>query len=71
MRNFRSLHATLVKWCQNINVIDVRIGKTFSIVDQQHRRIVENILCQLVMVSITVVHQKIENGSVNQIEQSA
>jgi len=52
-------------------MINVGIAQALSIIDQQHCRIVKIILRQFIMMTIAIVHEKVKNCRIDQVQKSA
>lgn len=58
-------HATLVQRCQDVQVIDVRMAEALAVVHQH-----DAIVTRLVVMPVAVLDQKVEDGHVDQVEQT-
>jgi predicted mannosyl-3-phosphoglycerate phosphatase (HAD superfamily) len=56
-------HAALMQRRENVHVVDVRVSEAFSVVNQQ-----DPVLPRLVVVPIAVLDEKVEDCSIDEIE---
>lgn len=61
----RDLHATLIQRCHNVDKVHRGRAESLAIVNEN-----DPIVAGLVMVSVTVLYEKIEYGRIDQVQQS-